>query len=111
MHNLQEALKHLQGLLPTARRKAARAKRVIDEPGYVDFRKWIGKQTQVPKPDLTNFNSEKYMAECLFKAGMAYGASYFEGCLLDAKEVKAQKARLEKELQEENDAIDFDEDE
>lgn len=111
MHNLEDALKALQNLLPIARRKASRARQVMDQPGYVDYRKWITKETQVPRPDFNNFNPEKYTAECLFKAGMAYGATYFEGCLLDAKEIREQKARIEKELSEERDAFDFDEDE
>ena len=110
MHNLENALKYLQNLLPTARRKANRARQVMEQPGYTDYRKWVHKETRIPKPDFSNFNPDKYAAECLFKAGIAYGSTYFEGCLTDAKEIKERRDELEKELQEEKDASDFGDD-
>lgn len=108
LQNLTEALAELKKLLPKARTKARKAREVMKQPGYHDYRLWVSRQTAIPKPNLNDYNPDKYLAECLFKAGMAYGATYFEGCLLDQQDIKAQQARLEKELLEEQTLIDLD---
>jgi hypothetical protein len=110
MTNLREALEHLKKLLPQARRKAARAKEVTRLDGYSDFRKWAFHASLIGKPNFANFNKDAFLAECLFKAGIAHASTYFEAVQLDHKQVKEQRERIEKELQEELDP-DIDDDE
>lgn len=110
LHNLQDALESLKKLLPQARRKAARAKEVTRLDGYKDFRKWAFQASLIGKPNLSNFNEDSYLAECLYKAGIAHASTYFEAVQLDHKQVKEQKAKIEQELQEELDPDLEDED-
>lgn len=110
LQDLGAALEHLKKLLPQARRKAARAKEVTRLEGYSDFRKWAFHASLIGKPNFANFNKDAFLAECLFKAGIAHASTYFEAVQLDHKQVKEQKAKIEQELQEELDPDIDDED-
>lgn len=101
MLQLQEALETLRKLLPQARRSSERAKEVTRLAGYTDFRKWAFRASLIGKPNFSNYNKDAFLAECLFKAGIAHASTYFESVQMDHQQIKEQRARIEKELQEE----------